>query len=164
MAAFSTSFQAALENNIRYMYSYTGKRPVHHHRYVHVSRVHLPTPNWKRYPRRYYDFYPDMNIGIPRAPAFREVDQSAVDDIVTRLQKNITCQSNSGRRRCREKFDSQQTTTVRKKKSAEEIDAITKRLLRGTKCSRRHHYQAGADLKLPPINLRNTVGHSGWMM
>ncbi|XP_071096919.1 uncharacterized protein [Haliotis cracherodii] len=165
MAAFSTSFQTVLENNIRHMYSYTGKRPVHHHHYVHLPRVRLPTPNRKRYPRRFYDFYPEMNIGIPRAPAFREVDQKGMDDIVARLQTRITCQSESARRRCREKLGTDRTTTVTKKKSAEEIDDITKRLQRGTKCSKQRHGQrAEANLRLPRINLRNSTGQRGWVM
>ncbi len=167
MAAFGTSYQSALDNDIRHMYSSAGRLPVRKYHKFYVQRVQPAVPLWKRYPRRYYDFYPEYDIGIPRAPAFRALKEESLEELVQRLRKPITCQSNSGRRRCRERLEDEEPYRVpvqTKSMNSEEVDKLTKRLQRKTKCSQnRAELRAGAELQLPPINLRNSVGLKRWM-
>ena len=45
-------------------------------------REERPLPPLKRYPQRFYDYYPGLHIGLPRAPAFRGLYPSGVSHLV----------------------------------------------------------------------------------
>ncbi|RUS79213.1 hypothetical protein EGW08_012998 [Elysia chlorotica] len=91
--AFNVSYKGLNDRNIKHIYSDQTIKFTYPHRVsFRPLREDIPLPPLKRYPRRFYDYYPRYNIGIPRAPAFRETDQDNIDRIVRRICKPIECQ------------------------------------------------------------------------
>ncbi|GFS18176.1 hypothetical protein ElyMa_001514700 [Elysia marginata] len=91
--AFNVSYKGLNDRNIRHIYSDQTIKFTYPHRVSwRPLREDIPLPPLKRYPRRFYDYYPRYNIGIPRAPAFRETDQENIERIVRRICKPIECQ------------------------------------------------------------------------
>ena len=91
--AFNVSYMGLNDRNIKHIYSDQTIKFTYPHRVsFRPLREDIPLPPLKRYPRRFYDYYPRYNIGIPRAPAFRETDQENVERIVRRICKPIECQ------------------------------------------------------------------------
>ncbi|XP_012938962.1 trigger factor [Aplysia californica] len=91
--AFSVSYKSMTDRDIKYTYSDQKISFVYPHRTsFRPLKEERPLPPLKKYPRRFYEYYPRFHIGIPRAPAFRGTDPDRVDRIVARICKPIECQ------------------------------------------------------------------------
>ena len=167
--AFNVSYKGLNDRNIKHIYSDQTIKFTYPHRVSwRPLREELPLPPLKRYPRRFYDYYPRYNIGIPRAPAFRETDQENIDRIVRRICKPIECQkkrrkdipyddeddtASGGRSPGRERGEDDSNYTPsegastnrsdvsRKRKQQLDIAELVARLQKPTESSRRKHYE-----------------------
>ncbi|GFO09625.1 hypothetical protein PoB_003613000 [Plakobranchus ocellatus] len=181
--AFNVSYKGLTDRNIKYIYSDRTIKFTYPHRVnFRPLKEELPLPPLKRYPRRFYEYYPRYNIGLPRAPAFRETDQDNIERIVRRICKPIECQKarrrdilsededdieNGGERSfgstSRSDGGSTDRSDVSRKRKQMDIAALVARLQKPTESSRRKNYeqrkeedrreeQRGKFSPLPPID------------
>lgn len=93
MAAFALSFYDLTRENIRHIYC--DSKP-----HIHVTSPKpfskcsqfLDVPLLRRFPPRFYDFYPAFNVGLPRAPAFNRMTLAEIREMVKRMGKPTACQ------------------------------------------------------------------------
>ncbi|XP_041371192.1 uncharacterized protein LOC121384733 [Gigantopelta aegis] len=102
MAQHSLTFNDILAKNVRHVYSglpteIRFRRPKHQHALELHQRIYEEqTRPPDRFQLRVQEYLPRFNISLPRAPAFRQVSQSEMKDIVFRVSKP----TNSSRKPC----------------------------------------------------------------
>ena len=117
-------------------------------------------PHEKFLNERYYEYDPENEIRIPRAPAFQQLSRSQVDDIVERLSKPTVSKRRRASDICDREVRRSFIETCRKcraasalpKASREKADQITERLLLPTLTSRmRKSTRSLRDLDAPEV-------------
>ena len=99
MAAFALSYQGLTGRDIRHIYSYRAREAfVLAPRPLGGSSQFLPVPLARRWPPRFYDYYPAFGMGLPRAPAFQRLSALQVQRMLQRLSRPIACQRDPPRR------------------------------------------------------------------
>lgn len=94
--AFAVTYYSLSKNNIRNLYSglpvdikwrtYSNKKSLVPTQRIN-EQINNSTPHEKFLSERYLEYDPDNKISIPRAPAFRSLSRSRVDEIVSRLSQ-----------------------------------------------------------------------------
>ena len=127
------------------------RRPQH---YRTMEHYRFPSIN-QRFPKRFYDYFPQQNIGLPRAPAFRLAKKKSVDEMIERICRPAVCRSSRAKEKHKITYDSNGAKVYGNQKvSSEEMGAITSRLLKGSKCKRKCHKQhEEKSLVLPPLKI-----------
>ncbi|OWF54634.1 hypothetical protein KP79_PYT04361 [Mizuhopecten yessoensis] len=145
MAGFCTTYHQINSMNIKHLYS-EYKNPIIRrkrvpNRIVAVREEDKLERQKLRFSvdRRCNEFVPELNISLPRAPAFRGADKEQVDEIVQRLCRPKTADTSQRRERmlAREEEESRRcmsagTTSKRSSRptsrSSSDIDSIVNRL------------------------------------
>lgn len=145
MAGFCTTYHQINDMNIKHLYS-DYKEPIVRrkrmpNRIVAVREQDKLERQMKRFSleRRCNEFVPELNISLPRAPAFRGADKEQINEIVKRLYRPKTADPSSRRERMlsREKDESQRCKSAGaapkrssrpSSRSSQEVDLIVKRL------------------------------------
>lgn len=143
--AFVVTYHSLAKNNIRNLYgglpaeiklrTTTNDKAIIPAQRIH-EQIKKPAPFEKFLNERYLEYDPENNIRIPRAPAFRRLSRSQVDEIVTRLSEPTVSKRRRAsdicireeRRSLIESCRKCRAASCRPKASRQQTDEITDRL------------------------------------
>ena len=150
MAQHSLTFNDILAKNVRHVYSgptneIKFRRPKHQHTLELHQRIYEEqTRPPDRLKLRFEEYHPKFNIFLPRAPAFRQVNRSEIQDIVFRVSKptnssRIPCRTchREIARQCQDNCLVCEMNTFKHSASRAEMRGIVSRLTRQTQSSER---------------------------